>query len=63
MIINCDFEENQILNAIEAVDKKDKLNPIKNFGDGKSSKLFVKTLLDSKIWKTNNQKQFHDINV
>jgi hypothetical protein len=36
--------------------------PERNFGDGKSSKKFAKSLSNLDLWETNIQKQFRDNN-
>ena len=61
MIINADFEKKEILQAINKATEKTNKKSIRNFGRGNSSELFLKTLLDDNLWKTNNQKEFHDI--
>ena len=61
MIINTDFEKKEILQAINKATEKTNKKSIRNFGRGNSSELFLKTLLDDNLWKTNNQKEFHDI--
>ncbi len=63
LIINCDFDQDSILKSIQSTDDKKAITPIKNFGDGNSSKLFVKTLKTSDFWKINHQKEFHEINT
>ena len=61
MIINADFEKKEILQAMNKATEKTNKKSIRNFGRGNSSDLFLKTLLDDNLWKTNNQKEFHDI--
>tara|TARA_B100000945_G_scaffold48617_2_gene34390 strand:+ start:2032 stop:3159 length:1128 start_codon:yes stop_codon:yes gene_type:complete len=61
MIINADFEKKEILQAMNKATEKTNKKSIRNFGRGNSSELFLKTLLDDNLWKTNNQKEFHDI--
>ena len=61
MIINADFEKKEIIQAINKATEKTNKKSIRNFGRGNSSELFLKTLLDDNLWKTNNQKEFHDI--
>ncbi len=63
LIINCNFDKNSIIKSIESTTKPKKGNPIKNFGDGNSSKLFVKTLKNPNFWKIDHQKEFLDINT
>ena len=62
LIINCDFDELNILKAINSTNERLEQAPIKNFGDGNSSKLFVKTLMSKSFWEINHQKEFHEIN-
>jgi UDP-N-acetylglucosamine 2-epimerase (hydrolysing) len=61
MIINSDFDEDKILNIINNLTFRDKTKSIQNFGTGKSSEMFVRVLKSKKIWETNNQKEFQDI--
>lgn len=61
MIINSDFDEDKILNIINNLTFSDKTKSIQNFGTGKSSEMFVRVLKSKKIWETNNQKEFQDI--
>ena len=61
MIINADFEKKEILQAMNKATEKTNKKSIRNFGSGNSSELFLETLLDNNLWKTNNQKEFHDI--
>ncbi len=61
MIINADFEKKEILQAMNKATEKTNKKSIRNFGRGNSAELFLKTLLDDNLWKTNNQKEFHDI--
>ena len=60
-IINTDFNKKEIVQAINKATEKTNKKSIRNFGRGNSSELFLKTLLDNNLWKTNNQKEFHDI--
>lgn len=63
LIINCDFNKDSIIDSIESTKKIQKITPVKNFGDGNSSKLFVKTLKSPDFWKINHQKEFQEINT
>jgi len=63
MILSVDFNKENILKAIEKAEKKKNLITVKNFGLGKSSKKFIKVLANESFWETNNQKEFHDIDV
>lgn len=59
-IINTDYSTKAISEALQA--KKEKIAIDKNsYGDGKSSKLFLKSLMSNKLWDINHQKQFKDI--
>lgn len=60
-IINVDFDKKEIVQAINKATEKTNKKSIRNFGSGNSSELFLETLLDNNLWKTNNQKEFHDI--
>ncbi len=59
-IINVDYDSVSIAIALQSVasHKPDKVN--NSFGEGNSASLFLNSLLNSTIWKTNHQKQFRD---
>jgi UDP-N-acetylglucosamine 2-epimerase (hydrolysing) len=59
-IINVDYDSVSIAKALQSVasHKPDKVN--NSFGEGNSASLFLNSLLNSTIWKTNHQKQFRD---
>jgi UDP-N-acetylglucosamine 2-epimerase (hydrolysing) len=55
-ILNIEIEHNEILKSITK--HKVKFPPNFDFGDGKSTEKFMNILDDEKLWKTNIQKQF-----
>jgi UDP-N-acetylglucosamine 2-epimerase (hydrolysing) len=61
-IINVDFNKKNILGAINKTSNKTDIKAIKNYGKGNSSELFVEILNLERFWRTENQKQFQDIN-
>ena len=61
MILNVDFIKKDILKAITKAGEKKSSKSIKNFGFGKSSKLFLNAISNKNFWLTNNQKEFYDI--
>jgi UDP-N-acetylglucosamine 2-epimerase (hydrolysing) len=58
-IIDVSESKEKIISAIEKV-KCLKAKPSKHFGDGKSTKRFLKVLRSKRIWTENIQKQFVD---
>ena len=63
-IIDIKIKENIILQNIKKYSKKkNKFRKNLFFGDGKSTKRVIKLLGSKTIWKTNNKKQFNDINI
>lgn len=59
-IVNIDFDENQILNAIQDVDKE-LCKEVAVFGDGNSSDKFYKILQSKSFWSMEKQKFFVDL--
>lgn len=59
-IINVDYESVSIAKALKSVASHKPKNVNNSFGDGNSASLFLNSLLNSIIWKTNHQKQFRD---
>jgi len=59
-IINCGFNKKEVEYAIKKIINK-KIKKCGYFGQGNSSKLFVKALKNGRIWKTNKQKYFNDL--
>lgn len=59
-IINVSYDEAEITKAINsefiAIEKDER-----SYGKGKSSQLFISSLIEGSIWKLDNQKQFVDI--
>lgn len=62
-IINCNYEEETILKAIKSLNQISNIRKHKSikFGSGDSDKRFLKILSNKKIWNTNLQKFFCDI--
>lgn len=60
-IIDCGYNSNEILKAINKLDKKNYNKKTYFFGHGDSDKKVMKILLTSSIWKTSNHKQFLEI--
>ena len=60
-IVNVDYSEPAIFRALQSVEKSTAKKTIASYGEGNSSDLFLKSLLDEDIWKLNHQKQFRDI--
>lgn len=59
-IINTDYSENDIKEALSVIDSH-KIQIVKDdFGQGNSNELFLECLLKSDIWQLNHQKQFKD---
>lgn len=62
-ILNCSNKHLDILKAINKIYKvKKKNNKTKFFGSGSSYKIFIKILKSNKLWKTNLQKYFQELN-
>lgn len=59
-VINCDYEEVSIINAIKAI-PQERLERSTHFGRGNSTELFEKFLNSQKLWDTPVQKVFVDI--
>ena len=59
-IIDVPESKKKIISAIEKV-KYLKTESSKHFGDGKSTKRFLKVLKSNRIWAENIQKQFMDL--
>lgn len=60
-IVNVDYTKESILDALQRIDKVNCQKTMSTFGDGNSSALFLKSLLNEDIWQLNHQKQFRDI--
>lgn len=59
-IINVDYSQESISNALSHIDSH-KVQAIEsNFGNGSSTHLFVNAIENKDIWKINHQKQFKD---
>ena len=60
-IINVDYSEKNILEALQNIDNH-QVKPTQNdFGKGNSAELFLNSLQISAIWKVHHQKQFRDL--
>ncbi len=59
-IINVDYSQKSIQHALERKVNKKPSNDFPEFGSGRSSELFLKSLNDSATWMINKQKQFVD---
>ncbi|MBZ4041943.1 UDP-N-acetylglucosamine 2-epimerase [Flavobacterium hibisci] len=59
-IINVDYSEKSINEALSLIDQHKILNSNNDFGQGNSAALFLKSLQKSDIWQLNQQKQFRD---
>ncbi|MAV92550.1 MAG: UDP-N-acetylglucosamine 2-epimerase (hydrolyzing) [Candidatus Marinimicrobia bacterium] len=63
-IFNSNYSVNSIIKAIKkakSYKNKNVSNNLTHFGLGKSDKLFLRLLRTEKLWKTNKQKQFQDL--
>ena len=60
-IINCDFNERNIINIIKKFEIKKRFKKIKEFGAGNSDIKFLSIILNKSFWRTEKQKQFQDI--
>jgi UDP-N-acetylglucosamine 2-epimerase (hydrolysing) len=59
-IINVDYDSVSIAKALQSVASHKPYKVNNSFGEGNSASLFLNSLLNSTIWKTNHQKQFRD---
>lgn len=60
-IINVDYNENSIVNALKIIDKHKVKSSLSDFGQGNSAELFINSLTSNNIWAVNHQKQFNDV--
>ncbi|KIB00056.1 UDP-N-acetylglucosamine 2-epimerase [Flavobacterium sp. KMS] len=60
-IINIDYSENEIKEALSIIDSHKIQNIEDDFGQGNSNQLFLECLKKDDIWQLNHQKQFRDI--
>ena len=60
-IINCDFNEKNIIKIVEKFKIRKRLKKIKEFGSGNADKKFLSIILKKSFWRTQKQKQFQDI--
>lgn len=59
-IINCGYNKDEITKAIEKA-KNLKLQPIYEYGQGKSDELFLEVISSNKFWEIDKQKLFNDL--
>ncbi|WET01237.1 UDP-N-acetylglucosamine 2-epimerase [Flavobacterium sp. YJ01] len=59
-IINVDYSEKQIAEALSIIDSHKVQKSDDDFGQGNSAELFLSCLQKSDIWQLNHQKQFRD---
>lgn len=60
-IINVDYNENSIVNALKIIDTHKVQLSLSDFGAGNSADLFLNSLSNDTIWSINHQKQFNDV--
>lgn len=60
-IINVDYEQAAIINALKTIDCHSKNEAVGNFGKGNSTQLFLDAIENDKLWAINHQKQFREI--
>jgi UDP-N-acetylglucosamine 2-epimerase (hydrolysing) len=60
-IVNVDYSEEAIFEGLGNIENSTFQKAASSFGDGNSSGLFLKSLLNEDIWQLNHQKQFRDI--
>lgn len=61
-IINVDYKKGNISKALQAVATHKTSPTVNDFGKGESAELFLNSLLSTKIWEINHQKEFKNIN-
>jgi UDP-N-acetylglucosamine 2-epimerase (hydrolysing) len=59
-IINVDYNENNISEALRTIDSRQVVQTDVDFGQGNSAKLFLECLQKEEFWEMNHQKQFRD---
>lgn len=60
-IVNIDYNRSSICSALKKIDSHQIKITSNDFGTGKSTQLFLKSLKQSEFWNINHQKQFKDI--
>lgn len=60
-IIDCPADKKAILEIINSIGDRKKVNPSFHFGDGKSAEHFINTLKMTEFWNISKQKEFVDI--
>lgn len=62
-VINCGYNKESILASINSIQNKSQFKPNKDFGSGNSVDLFKEFILNPKIWATEIQKNFVDLDI
>lgn len=60
-IINCSYDKQSILTAIEQAQKQKYVSSNTSFGDGNSVELFAQFIHNPQLWQTDLQKKFIDL--
>lgn len=60
-IVNVDYDEKSIGNALQNIEKHQALKTTAAFGKGNSAALFLETMLNQDLWVINHQKQFREL--
>lgn len=60
-IINVDYNENSIIDALKIIDTHKVQLSLNDFGAGNSADSFLNSLTNDTIWNINHQKQFNDV--
>ena len=60
-IVNVDYNENSIKDALQHIDKHQIMVSKADFGKGNSAALFLEAILSKDIWEINHQKQFREL--
>ena len=62
-IVNCDYDSDSILSAIDAIGVKEKKVVLESFhfGKGNSDEMFLSLLKSDKLWNIEHQKQFQEL--
>lgn len=59
-IINVNYEQAAIINALKTIDCHKENEALGNFGKGNSTQLFLDAIENDRLWAINHQKQFRD---
>ncbi|KAB1067032.1 UDP-N-acetylglucosamine 2-epimerase (hydrolyzing) [Tamlana haliotis] len=60
-IININYEEPNILEALNCIPKLERKSQFSEFGGGQSAELFLESLQQQGFWSLNHQKQFREL--